>query len=65
MANINDILSAVPQSLLLGFAGIGALYLGSKTLAYLQFLLNVFVLSGTNVSLCAIPNCHCPWLAPL
>ncbi|KAK7958598.1 3-ketoacyl-CoA reductase [Apiospora saccharicola] len=49
MANMNDILSAVPQSLLLGFAGIGALYLGSHALGYLQFLLNVFVLSGTNL----------------
>ncbi|KAK8042384.1 hypothetical protein PG994_012867 [Apiospora phragmitis] len=49
MANTNDILSAVPQSLLLGFAGIGALYLGSKALSYLQFFLNVFVLSGTNL----------------
>ncbi|KAK7927437.1 3-ketoacyl-CoA reductase [Apiospora marii] len=49
MADINDMLSAVPQSLLLGFAGIGALYLGSKALGYLQFLLNVFVLSGTNL----------------
>ena len=60
MANINDMLSAVPQSLLLGFAGIGALYLGSKALGYLQFFLNVFVLSGTNVSICNIPNCNCP-----
>ena len=51
MAVTNDILSAVPQLVLLGFAGIGALYLGSKTLSYLQFFLNVFVLSGTNVSL--------------
>ncbi|KAK8080270.1 hypothetical protein PG997_008088 [Apiospora hydei] len=49
MANMNDVLSVVPQSILLGFAGIGALFLGSKALSYLQFFLNVFVLSGTNL----------------
>ncbi|KAK7956470.1 uncharacterized protein PG986_005692 [Apiospora aurea] len=49
MAYMNDVLSVVPQSILLGFAGIGALFLGSKALSYLQFFLNVFVLSGTNL----------------
>lgn len=59
MTNFNDIVANVPQPVQWAFAGIGALYVGSKVLSYLQFVLGVFVLSGTNVSL------HKPQQAPL
>jgi 17beta-estradiol 17-dehydrogenase / very-long-chain 3-oxoacyl-CoA reductase len=41
----------IPQSLLVGFAGIGALWLGSKIVTYVQLLLSLFVLPGKNVCL--------------
>lgn len=50
MPNFNEIVANVPQAIQWAFAGIGALYVGSKVLGYLQFVLGVFVLSGTNVS---------------
>ncbi|KAH8880281.1 NAD(P)-binding protein [Thozetella sp. PMI_491] len=49
MDKINEIFSAVPQGAQWALAGVGALFLGSKVLAYLQFVLNVFVLSGTDL----------------
>ena len=50
MDAITDFVQRVPQAVQWGFAGVGALYLGSKLLSYLNLLLNVFVLSGTDVS---------------
>ncbi|ETS82950.1 3-ketoacyl-CoA reductase [Pestalotiopsis fici W106-1] len=49
MSNFNEIVANVPQSVQLALAGVGALYLGSHVFAYLRFVLNVFVLSGTNL----------------
>ena len=42
---VSDILSAVPQPVQLGLAGIGALYVASYILSYIRLLLNLFVLS--------------------
>lgn len=50
MTNFNEIVANVPQPVQLALAGVGALYLGSHVLGYLRFLLNIFVLSGNNVS---------------
>lgn len=50
MTAIADFLQNVPQPLQWGLAGIGALFLGSKILSYLQLVLSAFVLGGTNVS---------------
>lgn len=50
MNNFNEIVANVPQPVQLALAGVGALYLGSHVLGYLRFLLNIFVLSGNNVS---------------
>lgn len=44
-----DVTELVPKALLTGFAGVGALYLGSKILSYIILLLDLFVLPGTNV----------------
>lgn len=41
----------IPHSVLLGFAGIGALWFGSKVVSYIQLLLSLFVLEGKNVRL--------------
>ncbi|KAI1874921.1 hypothetical protein JX265_003606 [Neoarthrinium moseri] len=49
MASFNELVANVPQPVQWAFAGIGALYVGTKVLGYLQFLLSVFVLSGTNL----------------
>jgi hypothetical protein len=49
MDAITDFLDNVPQPLQWGLAGIGALFLGSKILSYLQLVLSAFVLGGTNV----------------
>lgn len=50
MTAIADFFQNVPQPLQWGLAGVGALYLGSKILSYLQLVLSAFVLGGTNVS---------------
>lgn len=50
MVNISELLGSVPQGVQWALAGIGALYMSSKVLGYLQLVLNLFVLSGTNVS---------------
>lgn len=52
MDAVSDFIQRVPQAVQWGFAGVGALFLGSKIFSYLRLLLNVFVLSGTNVSAC-------------
>lgn len=46
---VSDILSTVPQPVQLGLAGIGTLYVASHILSYARLLLNLFVLSGTNL----------------
>ena len=50
MDALNNAMTAIPQPVLWTFAGLGALFVGSKALSCLQFVLNVFLLSGTNVS---------------
>ena len=49
MDSVYEFLQNVPQPVQWAFAGIGALFLGSKILSYLQLVLNTFVLPGTNV----------------
>lgn len=49
MAGITEILSAVPQPVQWGLAGIGACVVASRVLSYVQLLLELFILSGTNV----------------
>lgn len=49
MESVSHMLERVPQAVQLGFAGVGAIYIGSKLLSYLQLVLSAFVLSGTNV----------------
>ncbi|KAI1638651.1 3-ketoacyl-CoA reductase [Biscogniauxia mediterranea] len=49
MDSIKDAIEAVPPSVLLAFAGLGALFVGSKVLSFLRLLLSMFVLSGTNL----------------
>jgi hypothetical protein len=51
MDSISDFVAHVPQGVQWAFAGVGALFVGGKVLSYLQLLLNLFVLSGVNVSL--------------
>jgi hypothetical protein len=53
---IDDILALVPQSLVVGFAAIGALYLGGKVFSYIGLLLDLFVLRGTNVRLQSVSS---------
>ena len=50
-----EIIQRVPQPVQWAFAGIGALYVGYKVLSYVNFLLDCFVLGGTNVSLSSNP----------
>ena len=50
MTAIAEFLENVPQPLQWGLAGVGALFLGSKILSFLQLVLSAFVLGGTNVS---------------
>lgn len=49
MGGIGDQLAYVPQPVQLLLAGIGALFLTSKALSYVKFVLGVFLLSGTSV----------------
>ncbi|KAF3061002.1 Very-long-chain 3-oxoacyl-CoA reductase [Daldinia childiae] len=46
---ISDGLASIPQSVLLTFAGLGALFTTFKALSFLRLLLSTFVLSGTNL----------------
>jgi len=50
MANEN-ILANVPDVVTAGFAAIGLLYLSSKVVNYVYLLLELFVMSGTSVSI--------------
>jgi 17beta-estradiol 17-dehydrogenase / very-long-chain 3-oxoacyl-CoA reductase len=50
MDKISELLGSVPQPVQWALAGIGALYVSGKVLGYLQLVMNLFVLSGTNVS---------------
>ncbi|KAI1444149.1 short chain dehydrogenase [Annulohypoxylon stygium] len=49
MDSVNDFLSSIPQSVVLTFAGLGALFVASKLLSFLSLFLSVFILSGTNL----------------
>lgn len=44
-----DFVKSIPQPVQLAFAGVGALYIASRVLSYAQLLLNLFVLSGTDL----------------
>ncbi|KAA8564187.1 hypothetical protein MFRU_065g00230 [Monilinia fructicola] len=46
---LDAILSHVPQAILIGLAGIGAVIVAGKVLSYTQLLLSLFVLSGKNL----------------
>jgi hypothetical protein len=50
MDRIFDVWGSLPQVAQLGLAGIGALAVSRSLGAVLQFVLNVFILSGYNVS---------------
>lgn len=45
----------VPQYVQWAFAGVGALYLGSKLLSYLQLLVSAFLFVGAPVTLPSPP----------
>lgn len=49
MQGITDYIGQLPQPVQLVLASVGALFLANKALAYVKFLLGVFVLSGNNV----------------
>ncbi|KAI0017238.1 3-ketoacyl-CoA reductase [Xylariomycetidae sp. FL0641] len=49
MESVKEALASIPQSVQLALAGVGALFIGSKVLSFLQLFLNLFVLSGTNL----------------
>ncbi|KAI1824561.1 hypothetical protein F4861DRAFT_505446 [Xylaria intraflava] len=49
MDTIHGVIAAVPQTAQLALAGLGALWVGSKVLSFLNLLLSIFVLSGTNL----------------
>lgn len=49
MDSVYDFRHNIPQPVQWAFAGVGALFLGSKILNFVQLLLNTFVLSGTNL----------------
>lgn len=50
MDSVVQILQRVPQPVQYALAGVGALFLSSKLLGLAQFVLNVFILGGTDVS---------------
>ena len=50
MERIAQFWDAVPQGAQWALAGLGALLVAKKALGFLQMVLNIFVLSGTNVS---------------
>lgn len=49
MAGITEIFSSVPQPVQWALAGVGALVVASRLLSYVQLLLELLILSGTNV----------------
>lgn len=49
MAGITDMFASIPQPVQWALAGVGAFVVASRVLSYAQLLLNLFVLSGTNV----------------
>ncbi|TDZ30923.1 Very-long-chain 3-oxoacyl-CoA reductase [Colletotrichum sidae] len=49
MAGITDHIGNLPQPVQLLLAGVGALFLSSKLLSYVKFLLGAFVLGGTSL----------------
>ncbi|KAI6085709.1 short chain dehydrogenase [Hypoxylon rubiginosum] len=49
MDSLNDALASIPPSVQLAFAGLGALFVGSKILGFLRLFLSVFILSGTSL----------------
>lgn len=49
MAGITEMLASIPQPVQWALAGVGAFVVASRVLSYAQLLLNLFVLSGTNV----------------
>jgi 17beta-estradiol 17-dehydrogenase / very-long-chain 3-oxoacyl-CoA reductase len=48
---LDIIVSHIPKAALVGFAGIGAFAVASKVISYVQLLLSLFVLPGTNACL--------------
>lgn len=50
MDKIAEIWGSVPQGVQWALAGIGALYAAKGVTSILQFILQTFLLSGTNVS---------------
>ncbi|KAF6822176.1 3-ketoacyl-reductase [Colletotrichum musicola] len=49
MFSVTDYIGNLPQPVQLVLASVGALFLTSKALSYVKFLLGVFVLSGTSL----------------
>ncbi|CAK7205718.1 hypothetical protein SEUCBS139899_008497 [Sporothrix eucalyptigena] len=49
MEAIRSFVAAIPGPVQAALAAVGALYLGSHVVNYLGFLLNIFILSGTNL----------------
>ncbi|KAJ9156385.1 Very-long-chain 3-oxoacyl-CoA reductase [Pleurostoma richardsiae] len=49
MESVKQLVASIPQPVQWAFAGVGALYLSSRVLSYVHLLLNLFVLSGTNL----------------
>jgi 17beta-estradiol 17-dehydrogenase / very-long-chain 3-oxoacyl-CoA reductase len=45
--------NSIPPAAQWTLAGIGALYVARGALSFIQLILNCFLLSGTNVRLCA------------
>jgi len=57
-----EILDKVPKPLLTAFAAIGFVVIAGKVVSYIQLLLDLFVLPGTNVSTIPFPPyglCRC------
>ena len=49
--DLNVMLEKVPKPVVLAFAALGAIVAAGKVFSYIQLLLSLFVLPGTNVSL--------------
>ncbi|KAI1277917.1 hypothetical protein F5Y07DRAFT_77548 [Xylaria sp. FL0933] len=49
MDAVYNVIAAVPRPVQLALAGVGALWVSSKTLSVLHLVLSMFVLSGTNL----------------
>lgn len=50
MVGIAELLSFVPQRLQWVLVGVGAFVVASRVLSYVRLVLELFILSGTNVS---------------